>query len=112
MKFMADRLAVCAGCEHRRWLVDQYLTQCTACNCVIEFKATVPWARCPKNKWTEHTDIDADVRDLIINDTYLSLSLPETPYKSALRAKFTQVFGSDADIVALWNDLQERRNRG
>jgi len=111
MKFVADRLEICQSCPERKPMLGQYLNQCSACSCVIEFKVSVPWVRCPQGRWLEYDQIDPDVRDILINDAYHSLSVSPNAYTQAIRAKFAEVFGPEADIQVLYADLVERRNQ-
>lgn len=48
--FLSDRLAVCRECEYAVKRKAGIL-QCSQCGCVCQFKAALPAASCPLNKW-------------------------------------------------------------
>ena len=111
MNFIDERLNICRACPEHRPL-SMGLSSCQACGCVIQMKALVPWAQCPKNLWpTENSIAQQDLDDILINDSYVALSQQPSAYKTAVQQKFTERFGPDADLEKLWQDLIDRRSR-
>ena len=47
---LAKRLRICFTCDyvHR---VGKTIKTCTACGCILNFKARLKGQSCPKNKW-------------------------------------------------------------
>ena len=43
----AQRLTICAGCEHLRQSIDQ----CKLCGCFMQIKTRIAAAKCPAGKW-------------------------------------------------------------
>lgn len=111
MNFIDQRLNICRACPEHRPL-NLGLSQCQACGCVIQMKAVVPWAQCPKNLWPKEDHIaQQELDDILINDEYIGMMKPTSAYKTAVHVKFTERFGPDADVHALWQDLVDRRSR-
>lgn len=50
-----ERLQICGECEHIQSLPLISQRKCGACNCVVEFKASLKATACPKGKWHEST---------------------------------------------------------
>jgi hypothetical protein len=43
----AERLTICATCEHFR----AGMQQCRLCGCFMQFKARIEQAKCPDGRW-------------------------------------------------------------
>jgi len=43
-----ERLEVCNSCER----YDKESTRCKECGCFMEYKAFIPFAKCPLGKWS------------------------------------------------------------
>jgi hypothetical protein len=113
MSFVDERLKICSTCPEYRPLA-LGMSQCQACGCVIQMKALVPWASCPKNLWPSSDNIkQQEIDDIIINDVAMGRmnGAHDTPYGQHLERQFTERFGANADINALWMDLVDRRSR-
>ena len=108
MTFYESRLQTCSACPNYRPMLFNK-GQCTACGCIIELKALIPWARCPENRWLELDPADQAYRDILINDAYHALQNPHNAYSQAVLTKFKTEFPG-ADLAVLYDNLVNRRS--
>lgn len=112
MSFIDDRLKICSTCPERS--PGQMFTTCRACGCVLELKVLSPWARCPEQRWNVHADpADPDYAELLLSDWYHLRFMPEArpDYRNTLELELERCFGPAADLEALWQQVQQRRER-
>ena len=108
MNFVERRISICRSCPESSE-IGLGLLQCQQCQCIIQTKALVPWAQCPRKLWNiELTDAEND--DVLINDYYISLSMPDSAYKQQLQ-KLWKVRFADANPEVLFRNLVERRSQ-
>ncbi|MCB1760068.1 MAG: hypothetical protein KDI68_09870 [Gammaproteobacteria bacterium] len=50
-KTVKKRLRKCLQCRHLRFRKSFIWKQCRKCGCLVELKARLPSASCPKGKW-------------------------------------------------------------
>lgn len=47
----AERLALCVACPKLKVLKKEYVSICSACNCIVEGKTWLAKEHCPLEKW-------------------------------------------------------------
>jgi hypothetical protein len=47
-KLRKERMDVCFSCEYK---VDNVVSICSVCNCILKIKTIFSDAKCPKGKW-------------------------------------------------------------